>query len=82
MMRHVHLRVRRRSFNAIRDGHKLIVIRRHSPYWEARLEMIRLGKAHAIAVFFCGRLVHRRHITSVQDVGDGDGYEIYLGDAA
>ncbi len=66
MTYHVSLRVRRRYYNAIVAGFQLVELRRRTPFWEARLEKIRLGKATAIAVFLCGKRTHRRRITEVR----------------
>ncbi|MEE9197450.1 MAG: hypothetical protein V3U45_04850, partial [bacterium] len=45
---------------------KAVELRRRSPYWEARLEKIRLGRSKGVAVFVSGRAVHRRRITAVK----------------
>lgn len=62
----VSLRVRRKHFDAIEAGLKLVEIRRRSPYWEARLERVRLHGVRAIAVFTSGARGHRRWIASVK----------------
>lgn len=62
----VSLRIRRKHFDAILTGEKMMEIRRRSPFWIARLEKIRLGRNHAIAVFLCGKKIHRRRIVSIK----------------
>ncbi len=62
----ISLRIRRQHFDAIEAGFKMMELRRRSPFWEARLERIRLGGRHGIAVFVCGKRLHRRWITSVK----------------
>ncbi len=62
----VSLRVRRKHLDQIKQGSKLVELRRRSSFWFARLERLRLGKSHGIAVFLCGRETHRRYITDVK----------------
>lgn len=63
---HVNLRTRRKHFDAIQAGFKMVEIRRWSAFWRARLEKVRLHKVPAIAVFLCGKRQHRRRITEVK----------------
>lgn len=68
----VSLRIRRKHFDAIVAGFKLVELRRRSPFWISRLEKIRLQLGQRafgqrdIAVFVCGKREHRRRITEVK----------------
>ena len=63
----VSFRVRRRYFDAIVDGTKREEIRTNKPYWQKIL----LGDdPPQIAVFICGKDVHRRWITEKPYLGD------------
>jgi len=58
----VALRVRREYFDAIKSHEKNVEYRKFSPFWQQRL-------ANAtIAVFFCGKDVHRRRIIRVEHI--------------
>jgi hypothetical protein len=59
-------RIRKRHFDAVVSGEKTTEFRRASPFWRKRIE----GKGEALntAVFICGKQVHRRKITLIQEV--------------
>lgn len=58
-------RIRKRYFDAIVSGEKTTEFRRASPFWKKRI----VGKeALDTAVFICGKQVHRRKITMIQEV--------------
>lgn len=63
-MKQFSFRIRRRYFDQIVSAEKQIEYRRDSPFWRARLGDIYDEKA--IAVFICGKRVHRRWILSVR----------------
>ena len=58
----VSFRVRRQYYDAIVSGEKTVELRRLIPYWEKRL--VRVDRPD-IAVFVCGKQVHRRRIKRV-----------------
>jgi hypothetical protein len=59
-------RIRKRYFDAIVCGEKTTEFRRASPFWRKRI----VGKDETLdtAVFICGKEVHRRQITMIQEV--------------
>jgi len=59
-------RIRKRYFDAIVKGEKTTEFRRVSPFWRKRI----VGKGEGLdtAVFICGKQIHRRHITLIQEV--------------
>jgi len=59
-MKSLVLRIRKRYFKFIISGDKKVEYRKHSQFWEKRI------KDAAIAVFICGKQVHRRRIISIQ----------------
>jgi hypothetical protein len=61
-MRKVSFRIRRQYFDKIVSGEKNVELRAYTPFWFNRL--IRNGKPD-VAVFVCGKEVHRRRITGV-----------------
>jgi len=58
----VSFRIRRQYFDAIVSGEKKVELRRLTTYWEKRL--IRVDRP-TVAVFICGKQVHRRRIKRV-----------------
>lgn len=59
------LRIRKRYFDAIVSGEKTTEFRRASPFWKKRI----VGKELLdTAVFVCGKQVHRRKITLIQEI--------------
>ena len=60
------LRIRKRYFDAIVSGEKMTEFRSASQFWRKRIE----GKGEALdtAVFICGKQVHRRKITMIQEI--------------
>ena len=89
-MKSIVFRIRKPYFDAIVSGEKTVEFRRHSPFWEKRIK----GTGVEVAVFICGKRVHRRKITYVQlidtptwfseqgkkDVDTPQCYAIYLGE--
>lgn len=63
-MKRFSFRIRKRYFDQIVSAKKQIEYRRDSPFWRARLG--RLEGRKAIAVFICGKRVHRRWILSAR----------------
>jgi hypothetical protein len=59
-------RIRKQYFDAIVSEEKTTEFRRASPFWRKRIE----GKGEALktAVFICGKQVHRRKITLIQEI--------------
>lgn len=59
-------RIRKQYFDAIVSGEKTTEFRPTSPFWRKRIE----GKGESLdtAVFICGKLIHRRKITLIQEV--------------
>lgn len=60
-------RIRKKYFDAIVSGEKATEFRPDSPFWRSRID----GKGNPnepdwIAVFICGKRVHRREITLIQ----------------
>lgn len=53
-------RIRKEYFDAIVSGDKTIEYRKDSPFWRKRL-----FASPQIAVFICGKRVHRREITDI-----------------
>ncbi len=66
-LRRVSFRVRRRYFDLIVAGEKTREVRRASPYWLRIAHGLRDDDAGpcGVAVFVCGRDVHRREIVGV-----------------
>ena len=65
----VSFRIRRRYFDAIVRGEKTTELRRASSYWYAAVGRLRdddMGRC-GVAVFVCGRDVHRRVIVGVDE---------------
>jgi hypothetical protein len=60
--RFISLRIRRNYFDEIVVGKKSIELRKNTPFWYKRLVD---NGAPKIAVFVCGKDVHRRRITMV-----------------
>jgi len=60
------LRIRKCYFDAIVSGKKTTEFRRASPFWRKRI----VGKGEALdtVVFICGKRVHRRKITLIQEI--------------
>ena len=66
-MRSFVFRIRKRYFDAIVSGDKTTEFRPDTPFWRSRID----GKGDEepwVAVFICGRRVHRRQITLIQKV--------------
>ena len=59
-MTSVVFRIRKRYFDAIVKGEKTVEYRKLSMFW-----LRRLAKKPEIAVFICGKRVHRRKITRI-----------------
>lgn len=59
-------RIRKRYFDAILSGEKTTEFRKTSQFWRKRIE----GKGETLdtAVFLCGKRIHRRKITLIQEV--------------
>lgn len=59
-------RIRKRYFDAIVSGEKTTEFRQASQFWRKRIT----GKGETLdtAVFICGKQVHRRRITLIQEV--------------
>lgn len=55
----ISFRIRKKYFDAIVSGKKTIEFRKDSEFWRKRLHCA------DIAVFICGKKVHRRKITAV-----------------
>ena len=58
----VSFRVRQQYYDAIVSGEKKIELRKYTPYWKKRLVK---EPTPRIAVFVCGKQVHRRWISSL-----------------
>ena len=71
-MKSAVFRIRKRYFDLIVEGHKTVEYRKDSPFWRKRFhfnpEWPILYDYPEVAVFICGRRVHRRRITDVQHV--------------
>jgi len=63
-------RIRQRYFDAIVKGEKITEFRRASPFWRTRI--VGKGETLNIAVFICGKKIHRRQITLIQEVDTPD----------
>jgi len=71
-------RIRRRYYEDIVSGKKKVEYRRDSPFWESRIVpgTVQSGKSlialpisqKFIAVFICGKQVHRREITLIERI--------------
>lgn len=86
-MKSLVCRIRKVYFDAIERGEKTVEYRKFSPFWQKRTENV------DIAVFICGKRVHRRRILEVahirtpnwfseqgkQDVNTPTCFAIYLG---
>jgi hypothetical protein len=59
-------RIRKRYFDAIVSGEKRVEYRRASQFWRKRI----VGKGETLdtAVFVCGKQVHRRKITEIEQI--------------
>lgn len=66
MVRKASFRIRRRYYDQIVSGEKREELRSNTAFWRCRLIQ---GDSPEVAVFLCGRDVHRRWITDVY-VGD------------
>lgn len=87
-MKSIVFRIRKPYFEAIVKGVKRVEWRKDTPFWKKRLQNAE------IAVFICGKRVHRRKITYVQktktpdwfseqgkaDVNTPTCFAIYLGE--
>lgn len=62
-MKKASFRIRKQYFDAIVKGEKKVELRNYSPFWIKRLLT---GTPPKIAVFVCGKQVHRREITSIE----------------
>jgi hypothetical protein len=58
----VSLRIRRVYFDQIVKGEKTAELRKHTDFWQKRLLGAEMPK---VAVFVCGKDVHRRRITRI-----------------
>ena len=72
-MKSIVFRVRKQYFDAIVSGEKKVEHRKDSPFWRKRLGPIADKKFPSqqepmIAVFLCGKRVHRRKVTYVEKV--------------
>jgi len=73
----VVLRVRKRYYDAIVNGTKNVEYRKDSSFWLrrlARLSSTAMNPEPAIAVFICGKRVHRRKITRIDHVPTPKGF--------
>lgn len=65
-------RIRKKYFDLIVEGHKNVEYRKDSPYWRKRFrfnpEWPILHDLPKVAVFICGKRVHRREIEDVHYV--------------
>lgn len=62
MLKKISFRIRRPYFNQIVSGEKDVELRKDTPFWRKRLLC---ANPPSIAVFVCGRDVHRRWITRI-----------------
>jgi len=73
-MKSIVFRVRKRYYDLIVEGDKTVEYRKDSRFWRKRLHLNRArARAHVydypeIAVFICGKRVHRRKITDIKRV--------------
>ena len=63
-MKRIVFRVRKEYFDAIVRGEKTVEYRKVSPYWFKRL----CTREPLIAVFMCGKRIHRRRILRVEEI--------------
>ena len=68
-MKSVSFRIRRQYFDDIVKGKKKVELRKHSDYWKKRLLKRNPMAMPDIAVFVCGKRIHRREII---DIGIGE----------
>ena len=68
MMKNLVFRIRKRYFDAIVSGDKMTEFRPDSPFWRSRIDGKGDDGADWVAVFICGKRVHRREITLIQKV--------------
>ncbi len=59
------MRVRKEHYEAIVSGEKKVELRPYSDYWRKRLEKVNPVMEDVIAVFICGKRVHRRKVLSI-----------------
>jgi len=64
-------RVRKRYFGAIVRGEKKVEYRKDSRFWARRLVS---NPQPTVAIFLCGRQVHRRQITSIEFIETPKGF--------
>lgn len=65
--RSLSFRIRKLYFDAIVSGEKTTEFRPASDYWRTRIEGKGIeGEPPWIAVFICGKRIHRREITLIQ----------------
>jgi len=67
-MRHLVLRIRKEYFDAIVSGEKTTEFRPDSPFWRTRIDGKGIEGELWVAVFICGKRVHRREIVAIQKV--------------
>jgi len=70
-MKKAVFRIRKRYFDAIVDGSKTIEYRKASSFWLRRLIS---APQPDIAIFICGKRVHRRKITKIEQVFTPGGF--------
>lgn len=63
-MKSIVLRIRKPYFEAIVNGEKTVEYRQASLYWLRRLS----SRQPRVAVFICGKRVHRRRILKVEQI--------------
>lgn len=78
-MKSIVFRVRKQYFDAIVAGEKTVEYRKDSPFWRKRLGPIADKKfpgqqEQIIAVFLCGKQIHRRLITEVHQIRTPDNF--------
>lgn len=61
-------RIRKQYFDAIVLGEKQTEFRPDSSFWRKRIDGKGIGGELWIAVFICGKRVHRREITLIQKI--------------
>lgn len=64
LIRRLVFRIRKRYFDAIVSGDKEVEYRPDTPFWRSRID----GKAVNIAVFICGKRIHRRTVWKIEKV--------------
>jgi len=62
MLKKISFRIRRTYFNRIVSGEKDVELRKNTPFWRKRLLC---ANPPSIAVFVCGKDVHRRWTTLI-----------------